>query len=232
MVRRFRYLTEYPDKFNPAKTGENQSAVPSQHSPVALPFDPSRNPDMQFRLSQTDPDVSIVRASFDSRPPYAYDFFFEDFFIAGIPFNGVGTAGYNVPVGFNLILREIVLSLYPATGAAQIISPFGDYDVADGPVPPVLQILINGVQAPTFTVGVVKLYDLFFSDVQVPCFIPVPGGSTVKVNLPGYATDDGVAHGFNTYVHYYGNVLVDTGRNLVNEVGNAKPLPVVDASNA
>lgn len=232
MVRRFRYLTKYPGTYDPKKWGADQSSMPSQHSPVPKAFDPSRNPDMQFQTPQGVPDQSIVRASFDSRPPYAYDFFFEEFWMLGVPLGGAGSSGYVVPLGFNLILREVVIAIYQGNTAAQasILSPFGDWAAIDGVIPPNLNILIDGVQTPSFTVGQVPLWDSFVSDVQVPCFIPIGGGSKLQVILPGYAMNSGVGSNFNTYVHYFGNTLVDSGRNLVNEVGNARPLPVVDVS--
>ena len=64
------------------------------------------------------------------------------------------------------------------------------------------------------------------SEVVVPCFVPVAGGSSIKVILPGFATDDGVPHSWDTYVHYFGNMLLSTGRNIEEEIGNADPLPV------
>jgi hypothetical protein len=229
MVRRFRYLTRYPDKY-PASLPADQSSVPSQRSPVPPAFDPSMNPDMQFEAREGVPDIAIVRATFDSRPPYAYDFFWEDFWFLSIPFNSPTPNGYTVPLGYNLILREITISIY-LDGGQPLISAFGDWAVGgDGVPPPPLQILIDGIQTPNFTAGQVLLYDAFFSDVQVPTFILVPGGSTVVVNLPGITDLSLGVGGFNTYVHYSGNILVDTGRNLVNEVGNKYPLPVVDTS--
>lgn len=228
MVRRFRYLTRYPDKY-PASLPADQSAVPSQRVRVPPAFDPSMNPDMQFEAREGVPDIAIVRATFDSRPPYAYDFFWEDFWFNSLPFNTPTPNGYTVPLGYNLILRELVISVYPQGQA--LINQFGDWAVGGDGVPPIpLQILIDGIQTPNFTAGRVFLYDIFFSDIQVPTFILVPGGSTVVVNLPGVTDLTLGVGGFDTYVHYSGNILVDTGRNIVNEVGNKFPLPVVDTS--
>lgn len=229
MVRRFRYLSKYPDRYDPKRLGADQSSVPSQHSPVPRAFDPSRNPDMQFQAQEGVPDVSIVRATYDSRPPYAYDFFWEDFWNASVPFNAPAPNGYTVPLGYNLVLRKLNILVVPQGQA--VISTFGDWLVGgDGIPPPALQILVNGVQTPNFTVGKVNLYDIFFAEIEVPVFVLVPGGSTVVVNLPGITDLTLGVGGFNVYVHYSGNVLLDTGRNLVFEIGNKTPLPVVDVS--
>lgn len=226
MVRRFRTTNAYPANY-PKSLADNQSAVPSQHQHVPDAFDPSRQPDMQPTPIISTLDIAIVRASYDSRPPFAYDFFFENQWINGIQ----GINPYSVPVGYVLMLRKLDISVYPWTAGDLIgiptMSPFGDLDALA--FDPVLQILIDGAPAPTWTVGQVPLFDIFNSDLELDVFIPILGGSSFDIALTGVTSPDGVAtRRFNTYVHFYGNMLLATGRNLVNEVGNKEPLPVIN----
>lgn len=222
MVRRFRPTNFYPSGI-PEGLPDNQSSVPSQHSPVSIPFDPSRQPDMQPTKIDSVPDVSIVRAVFDSRPPYAYDFFFENTWQDGVQILNP----YTVPVGYVLILRKVEISVYSVLEGdllnSGFMSPFGD--ISNAGLAPTLQILIDNLPAPTWTVGAVTLFDIFTSDVEIETFIPILGGSTIDIKMPGVTGIGSTT--FNVYAHFYGNMLLATGRNLVNEVGNANPQPVI-----
>ena len=230
MVRRFRRLTAYPSGYS-SKLADDQSAVPSQYSPVEPAFDPSHQPDMIPTPIVGTPDVSIVRHVYDSRPPFTYDFFREDMWLAGVPLNGPLTDGFTVPDGYNSILRKISISVFPNSASLPLLTPFGDWDAIDGPVPPQLQLLIDGVQTTTFTIGLVQLFDLVFTDVEFDCFIPIKGGSQFNLVVVGFTDDSVQSHAFNTYVHYYGNTLLSTGRSVFNEVGNQYPQPVIDINN-
>jgi hypothetical protein len=221
-IPRFRKFGQYPSGY-PTKLADQQSAVPSQYSEVPPAFDPSMHPDM----IPTDPigvvDQSIVRHVFDSRPPFAYDFFFEDTFQGGVDLLG----GYTVPVGWNLFLRRIILSIYPVTGevATRTITIFGDLDVLAFAAP-ILQILNNGAPASDWTVGQVVLFDVTGADIEIETFVKIKGGNNLNISLSGITSPPNPT--LNVYVQYYGNMLLSTGRNIVNEVGNQYPQPVID----
>jgi hypothetical protein len=228
MTARFRRLDRYPSGFSNS-WGNNQSSVPSQNAPVPAAFDPVMKPARMPTPPTGFPSDTIVRATYDSRPLNAYDFFFEEFFLGGTPFNGAGTSGYVVPPGYVLILREIVIAGYNTGVNSAIMNPFGGWDTADGIIPPFLRILVDGAQTPSFAPGNLQLLDFFITDVQIPCFIPISGGSRLQVILPLFAQDDPAGLGitpFDTFVHYFGNMLLSTGRDTSAEVGNAEPEPV------
>lgn len=226
MVRRFRPYKHYPAGFDASKLAANQSSVPSQHMPVGPAFDPSQQPDMQPTRITSRPDNSDVRFIFDSRPPYAYDFFFENKWRDGIQVLNP----YTVPLGWVLLLKYIAINIYPFGPpdllTAPTITPFGDND--DTQFPDVrLEILVDGSPTPYFTVGNVRLFDAFQSELEIPVFVPIQGGSSFDINITNVISSDGIAVTLlNTYVHFSGTMLLSTGRNLVNETGNEYPLPV------
>jgi hypothetical protein len=229
MVRRFRTTNYYPSGYSD-DLPDNQSGVPSQHSPVPPAFDPSHQPDMVPTPAPSVPEAAIVRAIFDSRPPFAYDFFFEDRSIDQID-GSTPFTGYVVPVGYVLFLRKVVLSMYPfptPLGVGRpVMNAFGDVSINDFPSGVVLQLLVDNSPAPDWTIGAVPLFDLFTADVEIPTFIKVLGGSQINLSLGGIT---GLDAKLVTYVHYYGNMLLGTGRTVSNEVGNQYPLPVYEVS--
>lgn len=226
MVRRFRTTDHYPSEY-PARLADDQSSVPSQHAVLPPAFDPSDQPDIHPTPAPSVPEASIVRASFDSRPPFAYDFFFEDRSIDQVD-GSTPFSGYVVPIGYVLLLRKVVVSVYPfpsPTGVGNpVMNAWGDIDINLFPSGVVAQILIDNAQAPDWTIGAVPLFDLFTADVEIDTFIKVLGGSTINFNLNGIT---GLDVKLVTYIHYYGNMLLATGRVLSNEVGNQYPLPVL-----
>lgn len=229
MVKRFirtrRPLIDYPA----SRWAAEQSSVPSQYMPVPPPFDPSQQPDLRRGPPPNVVDWGIVRATFDSRPPRAYDFYWQDAFYAGVS----QTNGYTVPIGWILIVRSILVSAFPA--------PTGD-DLHNFPIDQwgfnnngavgnnaSFQILIDGSPTPNFTItgGLpgIPIFDITSGDVEIPCFVLVGSGSNLNVfvdlrNISGDNTQ------YNINVHYYGNLLFATGRAIENEVGNADPAPV------
>jgi hypothetical protein len=227
MVRRFITTNHYPSGY-PAHLADDQSSVPSQHSETPPAFDPSQQPDIRPTPAPSVPEASIVRAVFDSRPPFAYDFFFEDRSIDQVD-GSTPFTGYVVPLGYLLFLRKVVISLYPftsPTGVGQpVMNAFGDVSINDFPSGVNVQILIDNAPAPDWTIGTVTLFDLFTADVEINTFIKILGGSQINLNLNGIT---GLDAKLVTYVHYYGNMLLSTGRVLSNEVGNQYPLPVIE----
>lgn len=233
MVRRFRTTRQYPSSY-PSSLPGNQSAVPSQSMDVPDAFDPSHNVDMIPTAPSGVPDMSIVRAVFDSRPPMGTDFFFEDKLLTGIARIG----GYNVPPGFVLVLRQVCVKIFPHVAidlvSAVELSPFGsvDYSAASNAIQSDLSILIDGVPAAQFANGnPVRLFDYIFADIEIPCWILADGGTTVKVFMTNVSSADGVTPTeYDAYIQYSGNLLMSTGRNLISEPGNGLPLPVRDVS--
>ena len=230
MTARFRKRLVYPSTY-PNSLVNEQSPVPSQENPVPAPYDPSRMPQNMPTAPVQAPSKTIVRAVYDSRPLNCYDMYFEDAFLQGISQQG----GYDVPQGYVLVLRDIIISVYPFGPAdlltSAMLTPFGDPDpLADG-FPRQLSILIDGGPAPTWTVGSVQLFDVFASDVEIETFILVEGGQNISIQLglglSAITSADGVTPTlFNTYVKYHGNMLLSTGRDAVAEIGNADPLLV------
>lgn len=223
---RFPMTPFYPSGFNQRMLADNQSPVPSQNVPVPPPFKLAMQPD----LPSVPPDVvdlSIVRATYDSRPPRAYDFFWEDEFLAG----NSQTDGYTVADGWILILRQIQIATFLTTtndnlhNANFLVDQYGflNEDLATAPR---FQLIVDGIPTPFFTptqgIGGVPLFDLWGADTTIPCFTLVGQGSNVTIKIPGVTDDDTC----NVLVHYFGNLLFATGRNILNEVGNPDPEPI------
>lgn len=226
-MRRFPTSRVYPSGYNAEALANNQSPIPSQYTPVPPAFDPSHQPDMKPSAPLYTPSISIVRNTFDSRPVNSYDWYWEDQFNQGSPsFNG----GYNVPNGYILILRELIISVYPAQTGDQInagvMDPFGNQIPGNQAN---LFININGAGAPSFTqtdpvnMVPVALFDIHMSDLQLEMFVLVGSANNLNIDIPGI-TSLATSIRFNVNVKYYGNMLLATGRTLVGEVGNIDPL--------
>lgn len=225
MVRKFPTTPYYPSAFDSRKLSANQSAVPSQYSPVPPPFDPSAHPDIHSVPPEVI-EIGIVRASFDSRLPRSFDFFWEDKFNAGISQSN----GYTVPPGYMIILRKLIVTAYPIQTNDNLhtwgVDQYGFDGVDNIADAPALRLLVDGSNSTTFplTLGFrgIPLYDLFSSDIEIPLFTLIAQNQQFTIQIPD-VTDDVTT---SVLVHYYGNYIYATGRNLVNEVGNPDPLLV------
>jgi hypothetical protein len=233
-MRRFPTSSVYPSGYDEAKMAGEQSSVPSQQSPTPAAFDPSHQPDMTSLPPTSFPSLSIVRASFDSRPVNAYDWYWQDKYAQGVSIKGPGLGflgGYTVPDGYTLILRHLSISVFPNGGevfVAPLMTPYGDTD--EGAFVS-LFININGAGAPSWTQtdpinqSNVSLFDLFTGEVEIPTFVLIGSGNYLNIAIPTIISADGVAlTKFNTTIRYYGNMILSTGRALVGEVGNTDPL--------
>ena len=222
-----------------------QSDLPGDPMP-RVPFDPSKQPDIRapyrtdYSPSLTDNEaggagaptpMSDVRHVFDSRPLMAYDFYWEDFFEDGIR----ATPAFTVPDGNVFVLRQLAIEMYPnqsSGGAGFDISPFGDMGTPGaGVTTPKLRILVDDVPTNIWTqygpsgLNGVPLYNAFAGSLVIPTFVIVGPGSTFTIFIPNFIDPAGGTN-CNTYVHYYGNMLLASGRDIVQEAANAKPLPV------
>lgn len=248
-----------------------QSSMPSQDESVAVsgtPFSPVNQPDVRQPFKTLignlpvagDPDTGTpsapreladVRHVWDTRPPNAFDIWFEDRFQSNGNNNAPGglfgptLGGYRVPVGYNLFLRHMTVSawvnpffaLAGGTNTAWAPNAFFQLEFA-----PQMSVFVDGVatpfwtavtdfpnQTPAFPIGGVPLMFPTMHDYEIPCFIPVGGGSIVTANfaIPSFPLPNTNAiDNFIFFVQYHGNLVRDTGRMLTNEVGNEEPLPV------
>lgn len=221
-VRRFPTSTTYPNRFN-RSIGDDQSAIPSQHSPVPPPFDPSIHPDMIPTPPPQEPVLSIVRHTFDSRPPNAVDFFWEELFLAG-----VSSGQYIVPQGYVVIIRKIAVSVFLRDTNDglhnQAITVYGESAGANAGGTEHMQIMVDGVPTSFWTLdtqgqGGVLFLEGIAQELEFDCFVLINQGETFALRITN-VTDDPTA---NVHVHYYGNQLLATGRNLNSEVGNYDP---------
>lgn len=228
MVRRFPTYPRYPNKFN-RSIADDQSAIPSQHHEVPPPFDPSMHPEMIPTPPPQEPILSIVRHSFDSRPPNAVDFFWEDAFLAGVSL----TDGFDVPAGYICIIRKITLSFYPVVGN-EALGPSPSLDIYGNDTSQLfMTILVDGAGTTNWTpntqgLGGVPILNAGAADTEFECFILVDQQQNFTIQIPD-ATD---SLGTNVYVHYYGNMLLASGRSLNAEVGNKDPSLVTTMTEA
>lgn len=245
-MRRFPIHTRFPDTYNPGK----QSDVPGHDIPTPPPYDPSLQPDLKKLPPPLELDLSVVRYVMDSRPTFAWDFFWQESQQASEsnlpPINPGGTnqPGYNVPQGYNLLLRKVVVSLGWTAGigtSAADIGPIlftGDADYNFLLAAPSLQLLVNGAAATGWTpataswsglpynvAGGIPLPTLWLDDYECPCFVPIEGGANVRarLNFPAHIE---TANNYIATFSYYGTMLFSTGRVLARETGNADPDPV------
>jgi hypothetical protein len=207
--------------YDPAKRAAVQSSVPSQEMPVPPPFDSIRQPDIQS-IPPNVIDFSLVQSVYDARPPKGFDFFWEDAFLVGIS----QTNGYTVPPGYVLVLKQIFLATYPAFTVDDHHNHSIDVYGASFDEPGAFNLLIDGQSCQQFTLsqgqpGVI-LFDIGSSDVQIDCYVVVAQGQNINIRIPTYTDDDST----NVLVHYYGNYLLATGRNILNEPGNPRPILV------
>src|SRR5258705_12933644 len=96
-----------------------QSAVPSQQDVpgYARPFDPSGHPDMQRSFLATKEDVAPffdVRAVHDSRPLFAYDYYWEEQFADGLRQPPIQV----VLQGWTFLLRALTIEFFPGISVA------------------------------------------------------------------------------------------------------------------
>lgn len=241
-----------PSQDHPLGVPFNPGLQPDMKAPVRTirrPFmQQGDNPDQGPQLPD---DLADVRHVWDARPPNAYDIWFEDRFQGSGNNNTAGVfgptlGGYRVPDGYNLFLRKMNISVWANPFA---IAAIGATNQAWAPntlfqleFTPKLSVLVDGAATPFFTAansfpiidpnfpppGIPLMFPTMH-DYEIPCFIPVAGGSVVTANFvidgPG-ATN--VPDNFIFFVQYHGNLISDTGRSLSNEVGNSDPLPVIN----
>jgi hypothetical protein len=214
---------------------EHQSPVPSQDQPLERPFDPSQHPDIPVPVRTTNKpfmnqsenpgadmgmqDIADVRSVYDARPIMAYDWYWEDQFFDGIRV----LPAYRVPDGYVLVLKEVMVEIFPQSGGVAPMTAFGDLDTTGvvGVTVPKLQILVDGVASPRWTpygsvqnaflgtsVSGVPIFNALICHVEIPTFIIIEGGSDVTIFIPNFIDNalGGTFH--NTYASYYGNLLL------------------------
>lgn len=251
MVRRFRRHIRYPGII-PPDLSSAQSPVESQQAAVPLPYDPVLQPDMHRTPPVGDLfQGSDVRAVFDSRFPNTYDWYWTDWWRGSLnQFNG-----FTVPLGYNAVVRKITIELmqssdnptfnYGAGAAAfQPVTPWGGPNIDSAlDEMPTLVALIDGASAPTWTpfnssvpfqpplTGGVPLPDLLVNSIELDSFIIVAEGQNFQIGVLPYTLFDNslfpaLAGGFDVIAHYYGNLILSSGRTPLEEIGNGTPEPV------
>lgn len=248
MVRRFRRITQYPGVI-PPKQAENQSPIPSQNAPEPLPYDPKLLPDMHRVPPAAEPFQGCdVRAVYDSRFQNSFDIYWTDWWRNGFNlFNG-----FTVPAGYVMVVRKLEITLQqsasnptflPATPLT-LIDPWGGPDIDSAlNAMPTLVALIDGASAPTFTpfnasvpsvpplTGGVPVPDLYVKSLTIDCFILVNELQNFQIGVLPFTLFDnslfpaGVT-GMDVIAHYTGNLILSTGRNVTEEIGNGTPEPV------
>jgi hypothetical protein len=224
--------------FNPGNIPALQRTAPTKSQPIS--GDPLGGGGGRIAPRQ----ASFTRAVFDSRPPNAYDWYFNDKW-ANVP-EGSGfelpypasiLGGFTVPAGYIAIIRELEFSIFetPDLIDGQLSVPVevtGDNTFNTTAEVVMLRMLVDGVPTPYWTPSIpgvrgVPIWEAFFAEVRIPMFIPVDTGQTVTAQIAVPSIwDDGVL--FNIYAAYHGNLLPETGRILTAEYGNDRPAPVIE----
>jgi hypothetical protein len=231
----------------------NPASQPDMPVPVRTTRRPYMNQGENPGVDLTPQEMADVRHVWDSRPINGYDFWLEDRFSC-LPATPASFAsflgGYNVPDGYNLFLRHLSVSIWPSDDPALYVGGGGTGAAANnfmtktGPLGvsfqlnavPKMSLLIDGSPTPYWTainqapnggsLPGIPLLNPGLYDYEIPCFVPVAGGSNVSasftIELAANAIDPWII-----MVQYYGNLISDTGRTLANEAGNGEPLPVV-----
>jgi hypothetical protein len=160
--------------------------------------------------------------------------------------------GFTVPQGYNMVVRKLEITLQqsatnptilPATPLT-LIDPWGGPDIDSAlKAMPTLIALIDGMSAPTFTpfnaavpfqppqTGGVPLPDLYVKSLTIDCFILVGENQNFQIGILPFTLFDnnlfpaGVT-GVDVIAHYTGNLILSTGRDLSEEIGNGTPEPV------
>ncbi len=217
-------------RLHPQTDVPSQQDVPGQ----APPFDPSGHPDMQRSFLQTRESVAPffdVRSVHDSRPLFGYDFYWEDQFVDGIR----QTPPFVVPEGWTFLLRTLAIEMFPNSplGSATVfMSPFGQMGFTGvGVTTPKLQILVNGNPTPMWTqygpsgLNGVPLFNVFITGITIETFVVIPARSNFTIFIPNWIDPGGVTT-IDTQCAYYGQMLMASGREPTQDVGNAAALPV------
>jgi hypothetical protein len=239
-----------PSQDQPIAPPFNPGLQPDMKQPVRTTRRPFMNQgdDPIARTPMTPDNTGDVRHVWDSRPINGYDVYFTDAFIPNPTF-AAQLGGYNVPVGYNFFLRHITVSIWPNSGGADnevlnilgpttqtfLLAPFTNSDVQ-------MSLLVDGSPTPYWTapnnmangsdpvnnagLSGISMVPLGCDDIEIPCFIPVPSGSNVTAAFFAASLPLGI-DAWRIFVHYYGNLISDTGRAITNEAGNADPLPVI-----
>jgi hypothetical protein len=243
---------------------ELQSPVESQDHPQAPAFNPARQPDMKppirttqrpFMQQGSDPataaltpdQLTDIRHIFDSRPLYAFDWYWEEQFYTGIR----QAQAFQVPDGFTYVLRQVGIEImrqsFNAAGESGFeLSEWGSIEVdldSQSQLIPKLQILVDGIPTPQWTpysqvldpttgdrMQGVPLFTALNSMVQIETFVIVPAGSTITIFVPDFISPDSnppTFFEFSTYVQYQGVALQTQGSDPRLDIANQTPLPVV-----
>ncbi|MDE2019681.1 MAG: hypothetical protein KGJ13_05050 [Patescibacteria group bacterium] len=232
---KWNFKPEYPDRYDAELWAANQHPVPSQNVPVSDAYYPG--PVDLVATTQPGSDnekkidnLGVVRSVYDSRPPYAYDFTFTDLF---------GTLGGNIfggfacPPGYVTVLRKLTLSLYGSK--AFLLDAFGF--VENQGVQPQLRLILNGGQQAQWVIPLstnspqnspVAGFAGNFApgaltgETEYELFLPLIQGTIVNIAVIGW-TDTA---GLSAMVTYSGQMILDDGRIVPLQIGNADPEPV------
>ncbi|MDE2020743.1 MAG: hypothetical protein KGJ13_10440 [Patescibacteria group bacterium] len=234
---RFTLTPTYPAGYSRDKVSAEQSAVPSQQGQMPQAYYPGQPADLlqpsgNARTGQID-NLAVVRAMFDSRPPYTFDFSWRDKFNGGAAVFG----GFAVPPGYIAILRGLSIALFgpKGVGGTGLIDIYGE--ISNNLEIPQASLIINGGQQAQWTVPLstnsplanpiagfsgLLAEDAYESCADLETFVVLPEGSICNINIPGWTDTLEML----VTVEYRGQLILNDGRVPQMQVGNSDPEPV------
>lgn len=223
-----------PRYYDPLWVATEQSPIPSQNEAPGTPYFPelivetaqttaeglvaAALSDIAAEKNNANGITSYTRHVYESRPPMAVDFL-------GPVNDGTKTAiqvfdgSFTVPQGYVGIVRGVYFN---TSSALFTTTSFGVFSPAGANGPPRITLLRNGVPIFGYTNVSVGLWGM--SAVTLPCFVMLNAGETIS----GRWNEGIVSYAFGNGFAFYGQLLLDDGRNLPLQAGNMWPEPVTE----
>jgi hypothetical protein len=220
--------------------GPRKPNIPSQRFPRTKPYDNSRQPDVeQFKgmrrpyPNEPPPRGSFVQSVYDARPVQAVDFFREFETTSGLNETVEEFTLDPIPPGRTFVMREFGFAMQAvpfdnggeggASSPDSLVNEFGFPSDSYRSNPLRFGVLLDG--NPDQFYGDREVNDIVLNTKIVPCYIIAQSGVEITFRFT-FSVTGAQNVPFTIFGYAFGNMLIASGRDHVQDPANSEPIPV------